>query len=176
VTAQLGGAHVQRHLAALEAGTGRVRARAGLLALDPAAGVAALARAHAAADALAVLARLRGLQVREIQVTGHYLVSSTSTRCRTLRSMPASAGLSSISFVLPIRPRPSARSVPRWRSDWPIWLLTWVSLSFAIVYLGDFRLERQDLVDLLAARLRDFLRAAQLLQRGLGGLQHVDRV
>src|SRR6266850_1987741 len=45
--------------------------------------------------------------------------------------MPLRTGESSISFVLPIRPRPSARSVPRWRSDWPIWLRTCVSFSFA---------------------------------------------
>ena len=57
--ALLAEAHVDRHLAALEAGAHLVRARARLLALDPAARVAALARAQAAADALAVLARLR---------------------------------------------------------------------------------------------------------------------
>src|SRR5207248_2652003 len=61
VAAQLRGAHVERHLAALEARAHGVRARARLLALDPAAGVAPLARAQAAADALAILARLRGL-------------------------------------------------------------------------------------------------------------------
>ena len=31
-----------------------------------------------------------------------------------------------------MRPRPSARSVPRWRWLWPIALRTWVTLSFAI--------------------------------------------
>ena len=46
--------------------------------------------------------------------------------------MPASTGAVVVSLVLPIRPRPSARSVPRWRSDWPIWLRTCVSFSFAI--------------------------------------------
>src|SRR5439155_23855454 len=92
--------------------------------------------------------------------------------------MPARTGLSSISLVFPIRPSPSARSVPRWRSDWPIWLRTWVSLSFAIggLFLDDRLLIGQHFVDLLAARLRDFLRAAQLPERLLGGLQHVDRV
>ena len=59
VAAQLGEPHVDRHLAALEPGRQLVRARPALLPLDPAAGVAALARAEAAADALALLARLR---------------------------------------------------------------------------------------------------------------------
>src|SRR3954454_13479150 len=105
--------------------------------------------------------------------------------------MPARTGESSISFVLPIFPRPRARSVPRWRSDWPIWLRTCVSFSFATcahlpAVVGLRRasrlrcfhgpLVRQDLADLLAARLGDFLGAAQVLQRLLGGLQHVDRV
>src|SRR3981189_2771740 len=92
--------------------------------------------------------------------------------------MPARTGESSISLVLPIRPRPSARSVPRWRSDWPIWLRTWVSLSFAIrrLFLHDRLFVREHLVDLLAARLGDFLRAAQLAERLLRCLQHVDRV
>src|SRR6266576_3431964 len=109
--------------------------------------------------------------------------------------MPASTGESSISLVFPIRPRPSARSVPRWRSDWPIWLRTCVSLSFATrLHLhgaawlrrpsrlrGCFDrlrrlLVREHFVDLLAARLRDFLRTAQLAERLLGCLQHVDRV
>src|SRR5262249_52682141 len=71
VTAQLGRAHVERHLAALEAGAHRVRARARLLTLDPAAGVPALSRAEAAPDALAILARLRGLEVREVELFGH---------------------------------------------------------------------------------------------------------
>src|SRR5581483_3208581 len=92
--------------------------------------------------------------------------------------MPARTGLSSISFVEPIFPRPSARRVPRWRSDWPIWLRTCVSFSFAIGrrHLLRGRLVRQHLADLLTARLRDFLGAAQLPQSDLGSLQHVDRV
>src|SRR5207253_11061370 len=98
--------------------------------------------------------------------------------------MPASTGDSSISLVLPIRPRPSARSVPRWRSDWPIWLRTCVSFNFATGrrhLLGRFDrlcrlLVREHFVDLLTARLGDFLRAAQLAERLLGCLQHVDWV
>src|SRR3954466_11461764 len=100
--------------------------------------------------------------------------------------MPARTGLSSISLVLPIRPRPSARSVPRWRSDWPIWLRTCVSFSFgngghllgrALHLVVDGRdLVRQDLADRLAARRGDVLGTAQLAERLLGGLQHVDRV
>src|SRR5262249_4502504 len=76
VAAQLHSAHVERHLPALEPRAHRVRARARLLALDPAAGKAPLARAQAAADALAVFARLRGLQVGQVQLTGHYWDSS----------------------------------------------------------------------------------------------------
>src|SRR5256885_8824999 len=90
--------------------------------------------------------------------------------------MPARTGESSISFVLPIRPRPSARSVPRWRCDWPIWLRTCVSFSFAIFdhLLG--LLVRENVADGLAARLRDVLGTPELAQRLLGRLQHVDRV
>ena len=50
VAAQLREPHVDRHLAALEAGRHLVRPGAGLLALEAAARVAALARAEAAAD------------------------------------------------------------------------------------------------------------------------------
>src|SRR3982750_2995018 len=92
--------------------------------------------------------------------------------------MPARTGESSISFVLPILLRPRARSVPRWRWVWPIWLRTCVSFNFATLghLLRDLRPVREHLADRLAARLRDFLGAAQVLQRLLGGLQHVDRV
>src|SRR5262249_28380250 len=70
--ALLAEAHVDRHLPALEAGPHLVRPRAGLLALDAAAGVAALAPAQAAADALSVLAR--GGRLERIQaelLVGH---------------------------------------------------------------------------------------------------------
>src|SRR5437763_14350307 len=91
--------------------------------------------------------------------------------------MPCSTGLSSISLVFPIRPRPSARSVPRWRCDWLIWLRTCVSFSFAILgHLLRGRPVREHFVDLLAARLRDLFGAAQLAEGGFGRLQHVDRV
>src|SRR4051812_32818528 len=49
--------------------------------------------------------------------------------------MPSSTELGSCSRVLPILPRPSARSVPRWRSLWPIWLRTWVIFTFATLAL-----------------------------------------
>src|SRR5690242_2366424 len=90
--------------------------------------------------------------------------------------MPASTGPSSISFVLPILPSPSARSVPRWRSDWPMPLRTCVSFTFAIRAHLLRRPVRKHLRDLLAARLRDFLGTAQLPESDLGRLQHVDRV
>src|SRR5712692_8707448 len=69
--ALLAEAHVDRHLAALEAGAHLRRAGPRLLALDPAPGVAPLARAEAAADALAVAPLLGGLQVREVEIPGH---------------------------------------------------------------------------------------------------------
>src|SRR4051794_10733384 len=55
-------------------------------------------------------------------------------------------------MLRPILPRPSARSVPRWRWDWPIWERTCVTLSFGIrrIFLRGLRLCRR-LID----RLRD---------------------
>src|SRR6185437_11111095 len=101
--------------------------------------------------------------------------SSTFTRWATFLSMPAIAGLSpSCSAVLPILPRPSARSVPRCRGDWPIALLTCVSRTLRTH--GPLDLVRQDVRDRLAARLGDVLGAAQVAQRRHGRLQHVDRV
>ena len=82
VAAQLRQAHVDRHLATLEAGRHLVRAGARLLALDPAAGVPPLAGAHAAADALAVLPRLRRLEAVEIELLGHVYASFPSTLTR----------------------------------------------------------------------------------------------
>src|SRR5206468_3703556 len=145
---------------------------------------------------LALLALLRGLQVGEVQLLAHYFSApSTFTRWRTFLSIPASTGVSSCSAVRPILPRPSARSVPRWRSLWPIWLRTCVTLTFATGLLlgrgrrGDchrlglgLRLlavrgrERQDVAHRLAARPRDVLGAAQAAERVDGGLEHVDRV
>src|SRR5919109_43289 len=124
--------------------------------------------------------------------------SSTRTRWRTFLSIPATSGVSGRSTVRPILPRPRARSVPRLRSVWPIWLRTWVmrSFLFAIVrllrrrdrsdgllgrrlLLRGLRLllgERQDVGDRLPARLRHLLRAAEALESLDGGLEHVDRV
>src|SRR5439155_19395569 len=74
IAAQLRRAHVQRHLAALETGAHRVRARTRLLTFDPATGVAPLARAQPPTHALAVLARLGGLEVGQVQLFRHQLV------------------------------------------------------------------------------------------------------
>src|SRR5207244_12555552 len=60
--------HIDRHLAAFEPGAHLVGARAGLLALDAAAGVAALAGADATTDALPVFPALRGLQGGEVEL------------------------------------------------------------------------------------------------------------
>src|SRR3954463_13457834 len=89
--------------------------------------------------------------------------------------MPAKTGPSSCSAVLPILPRPRARSVPRCFSDWPIWLRTWVTLTFAIFCplrspVGEHFLDGQ------AARPRDLVGTAEPLQPVDGCLGHVDRV
>src|SRR5919108_1097674 len=107
-------------------------------------------------------------------------------------------GIASFEYGPRCLPRPRARSVPRLRSVWPIWLRTWVmrSFLFAIVrllrrrdrsdgllgrrlLLRGLRLllgERQDVGDRLPARLRHLLRAAEALESLDGGLEHVDRV
>src|SRR5579871_6210980 len=90
VAAQLADAHEELRLAALEAGRHLVRARAGLLALDTATGVAALARAEPSADALAVLARLRRRQIGEIQLLlRHCRSSRDGGPCGACRRAPA---------------------------------------------------------------------------------------
>src|SRR5436190_10196603 len=70
--------------------------------------------------------------------------------------MPSSTAVCSCSAVRPILPRPSARSVPRWRSLWPIWLRTCVIFTFATVLVvllpADAALLRLRLHRLLAGR------------------------
>src|SRR5919197_1470216 len=92
--------------------------------------------------------------------------------------MPARTGSSSCSTVRPILPSPSARSVPRCFSDWPIWLRTCVIRTFAILFR--FRrflfLVRQHLADRQAAHLRHLVGAAETLEAVDGRLRHVDRV
>src|SRR5919198_1123606 len=104
--------------------------------------------------------------------------------------MPARTGPSSCSTVLPIFPRPSARSVPRCRWLWPISLRTCVIRTFAILILlrnvgrGGlgallFVLRcfvRQDLADREAAGLRDLLGPAEALEPVDRRLRHVDRI
>ena len=113
-------------------------------------------------------------------------------------------GSSSCSRVLPIRPSPSARSVPRWRGDWPIALPVWVSLSFGIARsLASGSAARPPRPARLQPRPRPRPRLLDRPRRlgsgstsridlpraratssgrrrsrsaGLGGLQHVDRV
>src|SRR4051795_11372830 len=91
-----------------------------------------------------------------------------------------------------MRPSPSARSVPRWRKLCPISLRTWVIFTLGIrrrllrgrsrndgslgSLLLDRPLPREHVVDRKPARLRDVLRAAQLLERVDRGAGHVDRV
>src|SRR5919198_5202991 len=100
--------------------------------------------------------------------------------------MPASTGLSSCSAERPILPRPSARSVPRCCSLWPIWLRICVTRTFATLWLLRLRrlrlfvfggrLVRQDLGDGLATDLRDVLRASEIPQAVNRRLRHVDRI
>src|SRR5207249_120622 len=97
-------AHVDRHLAALEARAHLVRAGARLLPLEAATRVPTLAGAEAAADALAVAPRGGGLQRREVQTVRH-VYSSIRTRWRTFLSIPASSRLSVCSTLRPILPR-----------------------------------------------------------------------
>ena len=130
-SAELAEAHVDRHLAAFEPGRHLVRPGARLLALDAAARVAALARAEAAADPLARLARLGGLEIGQVQlVRGHSLVLPIDAHeVVTWRSIPRSSAESVCSLLRPIFPSPSARRVPMCRSDWPIVLRICVILT-----------------------------------------------
>src|SRR3954465_3524132 len=94
-----------------------------------------------------------------------------------------------------MRPSPSARSVPRWRKLCPISLRTCVIFTLgtrrsllrsrsrsggSLGSLGSLLrgrpLPREHVVDREPARLRDVLRAAQLLERVDRGTGHVDRV
>src|SRR5260370_19723105 len=75
--------------------------------------------------------------------------------------MPASTGDSVCSTLRPILPRPSARSVPRCRSLWPIWLRVCVIFTRAtlalVLLLADgaaLRLLRRALIGDLARSLR----------------------
>src|SRR5689334_16267597 len=101
--------------------------------------------------------------------------------------MPARTGPSSCSTVLPILPRPSARSVPRCRSDWPIWLRVCVIRTFATARLlllrGALRLlvglrvlVRQHLADAEAADPRHVFGPAQAPEPVHRRLRHVDRI
>src|SRR5829696_5530948 len=125
---------------------------------------------------------------------------STRTRWRTFLSIPATSGLSGRSTERPILPRPSARSVPRWRSLWPILLRTCVmrSVLFAIggllrggdrdrflgrrgllrrcLLLGLLLRDRKHVGDRLPARLGDLLGAPEALESLDGCLEHVHRV
>src|SRR5690606_20010766 len=117
---ELRDAHVERHLAALEPGRdGAARP----LALGAAAGgLAALAR-DAPADALLALVRAGG-RLQVVDLDGH-ADSSTETRCGTRASMPRISGRSGRVLTLPMRPRPSARSVPRCLGLAPMADRTW---------------------------------------------------
>src|SRR4051812_35883815 len=131
--AQLAHPHVDRHLAALEAGA-VLRARARAVALLAAAGGLAGPRALAAADALARpaaagggLERVQADGLRVGHVLGRAHWSSILTRWRTRCSMPLACGVSLTSTVWPMRRRPSERRVSRWSCLAPLRLLNWVT-------------------------------------------------
>src|ERR1043165_9764198 len=60
---------------------------------------------------------------------------STFTRCETLRIIPATAGVFSISLLEPILFKPRAFMVLFWRSYISIVLFVFVTLTFAIVFV-----------------------------------------
>ena len=126
--AQLAHPHVDRHLAALEAGA-VLGAGARAVALLAAAGGLAGARALAAADALARPARpgagvrlCRPIALLGVSCLGSALIGllRTSTRWRTVWSMPRTAACPLTSTVWPMRRRPSERSVSSWRLSEPL--------------------------------------------------------
>ncbi len=102
---------------------------------------------------------------------------SIFTRWRTLRSMPASTGDSSCSALLPMRPSPSARRVPRWRWDCPIALRVWRQPQPRHRLGHLLGLPRQHLADALAARLGDVLGPTQVAAAPRpAAFSHVDRI
>ena len=109
---QLGQPHVQRHLAALEAGRHLV---AGLGALGAATGGLALGALTATHAGLGGLGARRRAQVVDLEcVIRHQSTSSTVTRCDTVKTMPRISGRSSLTTTSSIRLSPSERSVSRW--------------------------------------------------------------
>src|SRR3954451_4521657 len=81
--------------------------------------------------------------------------------------MPSSTGPCCCSTERPILPRPSARSVPRWRSLCPIWLRTWVIRTFATLRVVLLLAREAALRLLLGGGLG---RSGSLLDRGGGCL------
>ena len=153
-----------------------------LLALDPAAGVAAFAGAQAAADALPVLARLRRLEVGEFELVGHALgvldlhqVADLPQHARDHRVVVVLGGAADVAEAERAQGAAVARRSGR-SSCAP------ASLSFATLRHGGLVDARPAprrrlgaplargtaaLADRLPARLRDVLGAAQVLQRRL---------
>src|SRR5690606_14309939 len=121
-------AHVQRDLAAFEAGRHLVT---GLGALGAATGGLALGRlttTHAGLGGLGAGGRTQVVQLdRHDQST-----SFTVTRCGMALTMPRISGRSSTTETSPMRLSPSERSVARWFCSRPIAERTWVTSSLAI--------------------------------------------
>ena len=175
-----------------------MRAGAGLLALEAAAGVAALARAEAAPHALARRARLRRLQRMEVQLVCHDLrVLPVERRHRDevgdVPQLALELARDVCSALLPIRPSPSERSVPRCFCVCPMTLRVWVTdrahagassagasgVSAGAAAAGcpaAARPSRPARIRSTCRATRDVLRAAQALQAVDRRLRHVDRV
>ena len=75
----------------------------------------------------------KGLEVVDLHQASPSLTSSTDTRCGTLAIMPRTSGRSGRVLDLPMRPRPSARMVPRCLGFEPIVDLIWVTLRSDMV-------------------------------------------
>src|SRR6187549_3361097 len=103
--------------------------------------------------------------------------------------MPRISGRSGSVFVLPIRPRPSARRVPRCLGLVPIDDLTWVTVMVAsamrcsrggggllALVVGVEQTLRHEFGRVEAATLGDLVGALQRLQAGDGGASDVDVV
>jgi hypothetical protein len=176
--------HVQRHLATFEGGGDGAT---GLLALGATAGGLAALAGDAPTDALGAAVRARGgLQVVDLHQDD---TSSTLIRCGTLAIIPRISGRSGRVLVLPMRPRPSARSVPRCLGLEPMAERVWVTFRSA-TSLHLFHDERaalalpvgleqalgHELLGVEAAQAGDLIGPLEGLEAGDGGAGHVDVV
>src|SRR5690606_12732265 len=128
--------HLERHLAALEAG---LDVLAGLGALGAAPGGLALGALAATDAGLGLLGAGSGLQVMNAD-RHDYSTSSTSTRWRTLWTMPRNSGRSSLTTDWRILRRPRVCMVARCFGLTPIRERTWVIFKRAMCLRSSLRL------------------------------------